>query len=485
MLSNLKNEVNKAYTENGAATLATTGSDCLDFFATVGALRHASEERIISCFYRAYIENADVAMKTLFFARDVRQGLGERRIFRIAMNWLANSNAESVIKNIQNINEYGRFDDLLTLVDSACEKNVMEYIKQKISSDMQALEGSGEISLLGKWLPSINASNKQTVRQAKRVARYLEMDDAQYRKMLSRLRKGIQIIENNLREKDYTFDYEKQPSKAMFKYRKAFMRNDGDRYGEFLNKVSKGEAKLNTATLLPYEIIAPFFVKNIDEQERQAINITWEAQKDFTNGENALAVIDGSQSMYYNGNPMPATVALSLGVYFAERNKGAFHNHFITFSHRPQLIQIKGRDIFHKIEYCKSFDEVANTNIEKVFELVLKTAVQNKVSQKEMPSTLYIISDMEFDHCADDASISNFENAKNRFARFGYPLPKVVFWNVDSRNRQQPVTLNEQGVVLVSGCTPRIFEMVTKGEFSPYQYMMDILNSKRYQNITA
>ena len=313
-----------------------------------------------------------------------------------------------------------------------------------------------------------------------------QRDVADYRKTLSALRTKISIIENNLREKDYTFDYSKQPSKAMFKYRKAFMRNDGDRYDEFMSRVAEGTEQLHTGTLTPYEMIKPFFGRgDISDQERKAIDATWKTQEDFTGGENALVVIDGSGSMYGGADPIPATVALSLGIYYAERNTGAFQNHFITFSENPKLVEIKGKDIYEKVRYCHQFNEVANTNIQRVFELILKTAVKNRVPQKDMPAKIFIISDMEFDYCTEDCSLTNFEYAQRLFEEHGYQLPEVMFWNVASRNQQQPVKINDQGVALVSGCNPRIFSMLKAGILSPYAFMMDVLGSERYAAIVA
>ena len=485
MLEHLKKEANRVHTENGALTHATTDSDCLDLFATIGALRSASDQEILDRFVRAFTEDPDLALKTLFFARDVRGGLGERKVFRVCLQWLAHNAASSARKNIPYVAEFGRWDDLLSLLGTPCEKDAMQLIKKQLQTDLEAMDRGDDVSLLAKWLPSVNASNAQTVRQAKRIARFLGMTDAAYRKTLVKLRERIRIIENSLREKDYSFDYAKQPAKAMFKYRKAFYRNDGERYGAFLSKVSRGEAQLHTGTLAPYEIINPFFCNQVSDQEAAAIDATWKAQEDFTGGENALVVIDGSGSMYGYGEPKPIAVALSLGIYFAERNTGAFGNYFITFSENPQLVQIKGENIFEKVRYCCSYNEVANTNLRKVFELILRAAVKNKVPQGQMPSTLYIISDMEFDCCAKGADITNFEYAKRLFAEAGYQLPRVVFWNVQSRNRQQPVTMNEQGVALVSGCSPRIFSMVTGGNLSPMSYMLEVLGAERYAKIAA
>lgn len=488
MLQYLKQEANRTFTENGAVTYASTMSDCLDLFATVGALRRESEVEIISRFIRAYTENKDIAMKLLFFARDIRGGLGERRVFRVILKWLALNDPTSIRKNLSYIAEYGRFDDLMVLFDTPLETDMLELIKSQLAKDLEGVKNGGEISLLGKWLPSVNASSRETKINGKKVARFLGLDESAYRKTLTVLRAHIRIIENNLRERDYTFDYSKQPSKAMFKYRDAFIRNDGERYREFLNRVNTGEAKLNASTLAPYEIITPFFNKSVSNEERASINTTWNSLEDFTNNENAIAVIDGSGSMYGGSTPIPATVALSLGIYFAERNKGAFGNHFITFSRNPQLVEIKGKDIYEKVVYCHDYNEVANTDIQKVFELILDTAKKNNIPQTELPKRLYIISDMEFDYCAEGASLSNFEYAKEIFEDAGYKLPEVVFWNVNSRNRQQPVTKNEQGVYLVSGCTPRLFSMVANGNVSdstPYEFMLEVLMGERYEKIVA
>ena len=485
MLNYLKQEANDTVTENGAVTPITTGSECLDLFATVGALRHVNDREIENRFVRAFYENRDIAMKLLFFARDIRGGLGERRVFRVVLNWLAKNEPETVRKNLEYVAEYGRYDDLLALMDTPCEREMLNVLKAQFDSDRDSMLAGVEVSLLGKWLPSVNASNADTVRYAKKIAKFFGMNDASYRKALVALRAYIRIIENNLRERDYTFDYSKQPSKAMYKYRKAFLRNDGKRYGEFMNRVIEGTEKLNASTLMPYEIISPIIRGNVGEKERMAINATWGSQEDFGSDENALAVIDGSGSMFSYGDPIPAAVAMSLGIYFAERNTGAFKNHFITFSEKPRLIEIKGKDIVDKVRYCSRYSEVANTNIQKVFELILKAAVKNGVPESEMPSKLYIISDMEFDRCTDDSSLSNFEYAKKIFAEAGYKLPEVVFWNVASRHTHQPVTMNEQGVALVSGCTPRLFSMVAGGIVDPYAFMMQVIESERYAKIAA
>ena len=496
MLDYLKQEANRALTENGAATYASTGSACLDLFATIGALRRESEAEIVTRFVRAYSENPDAAMKLLFYARDVRGGLGERRVFRVVLRWLAVNEPASVKKNLDDVAEFGRYDDLLALMGTPCEKEMLSVVRKQFFDDLDALREDGIVSLLAKWLPSVNASNAQTKLLGKRVAKALGLSDAEYRKALSALRAKIRIIENHLREKEYSFDYEKQPSRAMFKYRKAFARNDGERYRAFLAAVRSGEAELHADNVSPYELVAPYlangwcgddwsFMREISPDEKTALNATWATLPDFGGDENMLAVIDTSGSMYCPQKPLPAAVALSLGLYLAEHNTGAFHNHFIEFSARPQLIEIKGDTFADRLRYVASFSEVANTNLEAVFDLILRAAVEHHVPQEELPEKLVIISDMEFDACVDHASASNFKNAQKKFAAQGYRLPQIIFWNVASRNRQQPVTQNKQGVALVSGATPRIFSMVAGGSLSPYAFMMEVLGQERYAQIAA
>ena len=482
MLEFLKKTANRTFTENGAVTPRSTGSDVLNLFATIGALRSQNEAEIEKRFLRSFAEDGNLTMKMLFYARDVRGGLGERRVFRVLLRYLAENSPASLARNLRLVPEYGRWDDLLLLLNTPLHALTVSLLKEQFEADLAALKGDGEVSLLGKWLPSVNASNGDVVRTAKRLAKEFGMSEAEYRKALSALRARIRILENYLRESDYSFDYSRQPSRAMFKYRKAFLRHDEERYREFMNKVSTGEATLHTGGLMPYDIVQSAY--RATQEERPALNATWTALEDFTKDDNALVVADGSGSMY-SGSPMAAAVAQSLAIYFAEHNHGAFHNHFITFSNTPQLVEIKGSDIVEKVLYCRSFNEVADTNIQKVYELILQTALRHHLPQSELPSTLYIISDMEFNYCTRDASLSNFEYAKNLYASHGYRLPAVVFWNVQSRREQQPVTMNEQGVALVSGFSPRIFSQVISGDTDPYTYMLNVLMSERYAPITA
>lgn len=496
-LKYLANQSNLTVTDNGATTYRSTGNHCLDLFMSIGAFRYEDDEEICKVASRAYIEDKDTFMKILFYARDIRFGLGERETFRKILVWLSFHGLDSLQKNIHRIPEYGRFDDLLCLLGTPAEKDAVDMIKKQLSEDLANLATGKSVSLLAKWLPSINTSSYDAFAYACRLSEALGMTKAEYRKTLSALRKRINIIENNLRERKFDFDYEKIPSMALFKYRQAFVREDNDRYVSFLNDVKSGKVVMKTSSLAPYQIVTQI-TKNekvfsgdsgyryITDEEKRSLDVTWNALPDYTNGQNALAVVDGSGSMYTTiSSTKPVDVAISLGIYFAEHTKGAFKNHFITFSASPRLIKIEGKDIFEKVTFCAGYNEVANTNIEAVFKLILKTAIKNNLPQSELPEVIYIISDMQFDVCSENSDLTNFENAKLTFERYGYKLPSIVFWNVNASSENCPVAANEQGVTLVSGFTPKLFSMAISNDLNPYEYMMSAIGVDRYKDIVG
>ena len=489
MLNFLKKESNMTYTENGGTAYRSTESFCLDMFFKAGAMRNSTAKEIADVVTRAYAEDPDKTMKIIFFARDARGGLGERRFFRCAVSALIKTAPKAVEKNIPLFAEYGRFDDLCVLLGTPLENAAAKEIKAQLDKDIAAMNAKGQASLLAKWLPSVNASSKDTRNKGRHMAALLGMTEPAYRRTLSALRAYTDILENRLRERDYTFNYEVQPSCAMFKYRRAFIRNDNKRYMGYLNNVHNGSAKLNADRLFPYDIVRAALAGNISKNERMSLDAAWKSLPDLTASrrENAIAVIDGSGSMTCGcGGIRPIDAALSLGIYFAEHNRGEFADHFITFSEKPRLVEIKGEDIVEKVRYCDTFNEVANTNLEAVFMLILRTAVKNNVSAADMPKKLYIISDMQFDYCVVGGNNDVlFKAMRKLYNKHGYDLPEIVFWNVNSRCDAMPVTRSETGAALVSGYTPSIFDMVMGGEISPEAVMDKILASKRYAPITA
>ena len=485
MLEEIKKSGNVSYTENGALSLETTNNSCLDFFAKAGAMRNQSKDLLLKLFNRSWAENRLDTLKILFFLRDIRGGLGEREVFKRIVKNLTPQQRESIKKNYKLFPEMGRYDDLFALLGTGCEESMLKFIKEQLNSDIEALSKNKEVSLLAKWLPSINATNGETIRRAKLLCTYLGLDNKDYRKIVVALRSRIGIIENNLRKRDYSFDYSKQCSKAMMKYRNAFITNDKDRYMEYLNKFKKGDKTLHTETLLPYDIVAKCFSDKLSLEKIEVLDTTWKSLPNFVNEENAIAVVDGSGSMYLPIIPSPAAVAQSLGIYFAEHAKGEFHNHFITFSDNPRLIEIKGNDIVEKVHFCMGYNECANTNIQATFDLILNTAIANHIPQSEMIEKIYIISDMEFDVGCEANNKTNFEVMKEKYEKAGYNLPTIVFWNVCARNEQVPIKRNERGVTLVSGFSPVLFKQITGENVTPYSYMRDILDSKRYEQVTV
>ena len=285
------------------------------------------------------------------------------------------------------------------------------------------------VSLLAKWLPSVNASNKQTIINGKKIAKSLDMSEKEYRQTLSKLRKYINIVETNLSKKEYdNIIYSEVPSKAMNNYRNAFSRNDGERFAEFMNKVSTGEEKINASTLYPYDIVEKYLYG--DNKANEVLEEQWKALPNYVEGENNFLVMaDVSGSMY--GRPLATSVGLAM--YFAERNKGAFANTFMTFSEKPELVTIKGKNLFEKLNYVQNARWDMNTNLEAAFNLVLKTAVKYKTKKEDMPTSIVVITDMEIDECSNPDWLF-YDQMKKKFEENGYEIPNIVFWNVNARN---------------------------------------------------
>ncbi|MBR4458397.1 MAG: DUF2828 family protein [Clostridia bacterium] len=491
MLTELERESNLTLTENGAPANRSSGSRCLDFFAACGALRGADPDVPRRLFFRAWTEDADTAMRALFYARDIRGGLGERELFRGVLSWMARIRPEAVRRNIRLIPEYGRWDDLLPLLDTPCAEETVRVIRERLEADRAALAAGGQISLLAKWLPSVHTASDTQRARARLLCRRLGMTEKEYRKTLAALRSRIDVLEKRLCAADYAFDYEKLPSGAMHKYREAFLRHDRERYARFLDRVLSGEAAMHAGTLYPYEIVRACIPdrplwgeeeQTLTPEMIRSLDAAWKSLPDWGDARNALAVIDGSGSMYSGGSPTPAEVAMSLGIWFAEHNTGLFRDCFITFSRTPQLVRLQGGNIADRVRYCMSFNEIANTDLRAVFELLLGTALTHHLPQEEMPETLYIISDMEFDEGVD-CGVTLFEEIRALYEANGYRLPALVYWNVDRRHEQVPVRRDEQGTVLVSGCSPSVFRAVIGQDATPERFMASVLNGERYRPI--
>lgn len=493
MLEYLKNDANETRTANGAKAFASTKSFVLDLFSLGGAYRNRSEEDIEKLFSKAFAENPLLAMKTLFYLRDITQGQGERRFFRVVLKYLALHHPEALRKNLHLIPKFGRYDDLWVLLETDLKDDVIDLVRKQLSLDKNV----DHPSLLGKWLPSLNASSYKTKKYAKIIQEELRLTPRQYRKLLSSLRKKIDIVETKLTERDYeSIDYSKLPSRAGLIYRKAFLRNDRERYQAYLDSLSKGKVDINTKTLYPYDIVHKalqgyngrnvwsWYRREFTQQEIQLLDAQWNNLPDFIGErkENSIAVVDTSGSM--NGRPME--VAISLGIYLAERNKGVFHNHFFTFSDRPKLQQIVGSNIVEKVRNLSDSEWGGSTNVEAVFRKILDVAVKNNLPQDEMIGKVIIISDMQFNYCTRGVDTHIFKQLEKDFNEAGYKMPLLTFWNVNAFQSNTQFTMNENGVELVSGFSPSIFKNVLSNvSKTPYELMLEVIDSDRYSEVTV
>lgn len=463
-LDALKQSTNQTFTENGALSNLSTLDPVLDFFSRAGAMRE-DIPGAVRLFKLAYVENPLLAIRCLFYLRDIRGGQGDRDLFRNCLGELEFDDLNKVAKYVP---EYGRWDDIL----SHHSGEIVQMVINQLASDELQMEKGETVSLLAKWMPSENTSSKETRREARCWAKQLELTPTKYRKRIVKLRNHIKLLETKMSHNNWgEIDYEKIPSQAHRKHVKAFKRHDETRYSQYLAAVEKGEKKIKTSTLFTYEVF------DLISKDEQVANVMWDNLPDYTNGTNALVVADVSGSM--SGRPM--SISVSLALYFAERNKGVFNGYFMTFSDNSRLVKVVGNTLAQKLRNIENAEWGGSTNLESSFRAILNAAVQNNAKQEEMPAVLYIISDMEFNSCVTTNG-TNYQNAKQMFAEAGYKLPHVVFWQVNSRNDQVPATIYDNGVSLISGSSQSTFRYAVEGR-TPLESMNDILNSERYSQI--
>lgn len=491
----LNNEFNVSVTENGALGYRTTGKELLDLNFAVASLRKMNETEVANRFKKAFCENKILAVKWLFYARDIREGLGERRLFRVVLKDLALSNPEMIIPVINLIPEYGRYDDLWCLLDNAETASVVyKLVNDQFVKDLENMKNNKSISLLAKWLPSINSSSKETKRYGRMICKTLGLTEREYRKALSAARKYLDVVEVKMSNKHWNeIKYETVPSRANLIYNSAFLRNDEARRREYLSKLEKGETKINASTLFPHDVVHKYMNSNGWYSSRlkskdATIEALWKALPDTVKEcGNTIVVADGSGSMTCRVDSQSGVTALevanALAIYFAEHSSGQFKDKYITFSHRPQLVDFSNCNTLHaKLQKALQYNEVADTNIEAVFNLILTTAINNRMSQDELPQNILIISDMEFNAATGYHTPNQrlFDVMAQKYANAGYKLPRLVFWNVNSRTGTIPIKENELGVALVSGFSTNVAKMVMSGKTDPFECLLETLNSERY-----
>lgn len=475
----MHNENNWKFTENGADALRSTTNDLLDLFAVIGALRTRSEMDIESMFSRAYTEEPLLAMKLAFYARNIRGGLGERRTPRIMWKWLAKVYPDIMRKNLHLIAKFGRWDDLYEFVGTELEKDVFALILKQWNNDHISLAKGDSISLLAKWLKSANTSSKESCKLGKLTAKYLGLSEKEYRQTLASLRQYIDVTERKMSANKWTeIKYAGVPSKAMTNYRKAFKKHDEDGFAKYLESVVKGEAKINSATLFPYDIMEKVFAGEYNE----VLEAQWKALPNYVEGENNILIMaDVSGSM--SGRPIATSVGLA--IYFAERNHGPFANVFMTFSKSPQFVRLQGKTLYEKANNARRSSWGFNTNIESAFQQILNVAVDNHLSPEDMPKSLIIISDMEFDQASGRGRKNYYQHMKEMYNEKGYELPKVIFWNVNARQDTFHAEMKD-GVQFASGQSQSVFKaLLSNTNLSAYELMLATLNDATYDEVVV
>lgn len=515
----IKNVENETITENGMVAFKSTMDSIVDLFYKAPQLR-ATPSAIASLVEDAINDSKEDTLRILYYLRDIRGGSvgqGERAIFREGLSaFIKKVGAKECIENdiLKYIPEYGRWDDLLHFIniDKALTDYIFNIIFTQLKADVAYWRSKEytKVSLLAKWLPSASAGRKKDINGKKRLKspaaeakkafvkafrKWSKISEKQYRKTLTALRSTINLLETKLTTKTYDFDYSKLPSKARLKHsgsNGAFIRNDNNRFQQFVADVAEGKVKVNTSTIYPYEIVSRIhdLVYRTDPSAtlpRESLNNDWNNLPNWLAETNAkfLPIIDTSgsmtQSRNWNDPIKPIHVALGIGIYMAERLPGAFKNTFITFSEKPVLQVIPEGKLSDKIKSLKEIN-CWNTDLERSFDLILNAAKRYDVPQEEMPTHILIISDMQFDQ-ASNGKFTAMKMIRNKYAIAGYTAPSIVFWNAADSSANTPVKFDEHGTVLVSGKKPGLLEEIVRSN-TPEDMVREIVNHARYNVIT-
>lgn len=484
----IKTETTHTFTENGAKALSTTSNALLDLFGTIGALRNRNKAEVERLFAEAYKADPLFATKILFYARDIREGCGERKVFRDLIKYLAKYHAEAIRPNLGLIGVYGRYDDLYELIGTPVEDDMWKAMRVQFKADLEAMDKEKPISLLAKWIKTPDASSKATRKLGILTAQKLGYSVYEFKRILRKMRKYLDVVEVKMSANEWgDINYPQVHSRAMMIYRNAFKKHDENRFAQFTAKALTGEAKINSSTLFPYDIVEKYLYGH---EKGDVLEAQWRQLPNYVeDGTDAIVMADVSGSMY--GRPMASSIGLAM--YFAERNKGAYHNMFMTFSGKPTFVNLKGETLAQKIDFIHRADWGGNTNLEAAFDAILNVAISNHVTPKDMPKSLIIVSDMEIDYATGaygwgSRNVNDWEFydlMRDKFAQHGYEIPNIVFWNADSRNDVFHADAKRKGVQLVSGQSATTFKQLMKCiGMTPVEMMNKVINSPRYDAIT-
>lgn len=476
----MRNKAAFTRTENGAVALSTTKDACLDLFASIGALREADTNRIHTLFAEGYRENPLLAVKIVFYARDIRQGLGERNTFRILLKYMADMHPEALRPNLDLIGVFGRYDDLYCLIGTQLEDEMWAVMKNQFEEDLKNLHEGNSISLLAKWIKTADASSRKTRRLGILTAQKLGYPVYNFKRIVRSMRKRIGVVEGLMSANRWDeIKYSEVPGRAMMIYRKAFMRHDEERFERFIYRAVSGDEKINSSTLYPYDIVEKILYK---EEDSKVLEAQWKQLPNYVaEGTNAIVMADVSGSM--RGRPLATSVGLA--IYFAERNKGDYHNLFMTFSKDPQIVNLRGETLEQKINNAKSAEWGMNTNLKAAFDKILLIALENDTPPEDIPKSIIVISDMEIDFCGDK-EWTFYDKTAAKFRKNGYEIPNIIFWNVNSRHDVFHADKNRRGVQLCSGQSAALFKQLLECiGCTPVEMMEKVIGSERYDCITV
>ena len=467
-MSTLFQAVNaSAVTQNGAVTNASSLNKNVDLFFQAGASRGKD---ISATFVGALVEDSEVAVRVLQWARDVRGGAGERETFRKLFGNLIRNEPALAARLLVKVPEVGRWDDLFVAFGTSLENAALKLIAAALMVDANGLAA--------KWMPRQGAV-------AGKIRAYLKMSPKQYRKHVVAL---SDTVEQKMCAQDWnSITYPHVPSVAAARYQKAFLKHDPSGYGAYKEQLKTGEATINASAIYPYDVI-----RALQNGDADVANAQWASLPNYLEGsdENILPVVDVSASMTWvkvSGQITPLDVAISLGLYTSERLGGAFKDTFITFSGKPEMVQLKG-NLSQRYQQMARSNVGGNTDIQAVFKMILNSAKKHKVPESELPTKILILSDMEFDTCVTagsgyraPVSVSAMDMIRDQYADAGYKLPQVVFWNLNASGKNSPVTYNEVGTALVSGFSPSVVKSILGGdEMTPISIMLSTVMIKRY-----
>lgn len=449
-----------ATTANGAVTNASSLNKNVDLFFLAGASRGKD---ITATFAGALVEDSEVAIRILEWARDARGGAGERETFRNLYKYLIKADPALASRVLVKAPELGRWDDVLITFGTSLEREALRMIAFALN---EVKDG-----LCAKWMPRQGA-------EANKIRSYMKLTPKQYRKLLVGL---SNTVEQKMCAQDWTgIVYPHVPSVAAGRYQKAFLKHDPSGYAEYKAKLVSGEAKINASVAYPYDVI-----RSLRNGDKTVANAQWAALPNYLEGsdENILPVVDVSGSMEFpvSGSVTAMDVAISLGLYTSERMGGVFKDQFVTFSSQPEMLHLKG-NLQQRFDAMARSNWSMSTDVQAVFKLILASATKHKVAQKEMPTKILILSDMEFNTCVTGGtSVSAMTMIEKEYAAAGYKVPQVVFWNLKGRAGNSPVTYSQSGTALVSGFSPSIVKSVLGGEeMTPISIMLKTVMVARY-----